>query len=183
MVYRAGPGLIGRLDPETGQVDLYPAPLGPGPYGIDATPAGDVWYVSLAQSYLAQINRTNGDSTRLQPANGWPGRVASGRTRPADRGSASGIRPAEPLRPVDRRVARVASPATPQAYAVYVDELDYVWVTDWRKQHRPLRPGDRDIFDEFPLPSANAEVRHHRPWRRGLGRRIGRRQDRRPPRQ
>jgi virginiamycin B lyase len=41
-------GIYGRLDPKTDDLKVWQAPLGRGPYGIDATPAGEIYYVSLA---------------------------------------------------------------------------------------------------------------------------------------
>ena len=55
-----GGGVIGRLEPSSGKVDLFDAPRGPGPYGIDAVPGGDVWYASLAGSYLGQCRSNDG---------------------------------------------------------------------------------------------------------------------------
>ncbi|HSJ99507.1 MAG TPA: lyase, partial [Myxococcota bacterium] len=43
-------GIVGRLDPGDGRMMVRDAPRGRGPYGICATPAGDVWYCSLAGS-------------------------------------------------------------------------------------------------------------------------------------
>jgi virginiamycin B lyase len=45
-------GIYGRLDPATGKMDVWEAPRGVGPYGITATPSGDIYYVSLAGSFL-----------------------------------------------------------------------------------------------------------------------------------
>lgn len=47
-------GIYGRLDPATGDMQVWDAPRGRGPYGITATPGGDIWFVSLAGSYLAK---------------------------------------------------------------------------------------------------------------------------------
>ncbi|TMK22692.1 MAG: hypothetical protein E6G75_00525 [Alphaproteobacteria bacterium] len=47
-------GVYGRVDPRTGKVDAWKAPRGVGPYGITATPAGDVWYASLAGDHIAR---------------------------------------------------------------------------------------------------------------------------------
>jgi len=33
-------GIYGRLDPDTGDMDVWNAPKGMGPYGIAATPSG-----------------------------------------------------------------------------------------------------------------------------------------------
>ena len=42
-------GVYGRVDPQTGNVQVWDAPRGPGPYGITATPDGSrVFYASLA---------------------------------------------------------------------------------------------------------------------------------------
>src|ERR1700747_105397 len=44
-------GVYGRLDPRTGAIAVFDAPRGVGPYGITTTPAGEVFYASLAGSY------------------------------------------------------------------------------------------------------------------------------------
>jgi virginiamycin B lyase len=41
-------GIYGRLDPAVGQVEVFEAPRGRGPYGIATTPDGEVYYVSLS---------------------------------------------------------------------------------------------------------------------------------------
>ena len=40
-------GIYGRLDPAVGDVEVFAAPGGRGPYGIATTPGGDVYYASL----------------------------------------------------------------------------------------------------------------------------------------
>jgi streptogramin lyase len=45
-------GIYGRLDPAVGDVEVFAAPGGRGPYGIATTPGGDVYYASLAGSYV-----------------------------------------------------------------------------------------------------------------------------------
>ena len=51
----------------SGEVTVWPVPKGRGPYGICATPAGDVWWCSLAGSFIARFDRTTGQSTVVQP--------------------------------------------------------------------------------------------------------------------
>src|SRR5688572_16930913 len=58
-------GIIGRLDPRTGAMDVFDAPRGTGPYGITATPSGDVYFASLAGSYVGKIDRETGAVTVL----------------------------------------------------------------------------------------------------------------------
>src|SRR5215211_827277 len=55
-------GVYGRVLPASGKVEVWKAPKGFGPYGIATTPAGDVWYASLAGDHIAKIDRK---STRL----------------------------------------------------------------------------------------------------------------------
>src|SRR4026207_808278 len=45
-------GIYGRLDPSTGEMQVFDAPRGRGPYGITVTPQGVVYYASLAGSYI-----------------------------------------------------------------------------------------------------------------------------------
>ncbi len=48
-------GIHGVLDPKTGTIDVFDSPRGRGPYGISATPLGDVYFASLAGSYVGLI--------------------------------------------------------------------------------------------------------------------------------
>ena len=40
---------------------------GRGPYGITGTPEGDVWFMSLAGSYLANLDLESGATTVFEP--------------------------------------------------------------------------------------------------------------------
>jgi virginiamycin B lyase len=60
-------GVYGRLDPKVGRVRVFAAPRGVGPYGITTTPAGAVYYASLAGSYVARIDIRTGKATVLRP--------------------------------------------------------------------------------------------------------------------
>ena len=55
-------GIYGRAD-ASGKVEIWKDPEGRGPYGIDDAPNGDIWYVSLAGSHLAKVNRADGTVT------------------------------------------------------------------------------------------------------------------------
>src|SRR3546814_7755975 len=56
-------GIYGRVDPDTGKVDVWDAPRGRGPYGIATTPSGQVWYASLAGNHIARIDMESGKAT------------------------------------------------------------------------------------------------------------------------
>src|SRR5271169_2802832 len=49
-------GVYGRLDPQSGAMAVFDAPRGTGPYGIATTPDGQVFFASLAGSYLGRID-------------------------------------------------------------------------------------------------------------------------------
>src|SRR2546422_6365552 len=45
-LFRSQSGIYGRLDPRSGEMKVFDAPKGRGPYGIHATPQGVVYYRS-----------------------------------------------------------------------------------------------------------------------------------------
>lgn len=153
-------GVYGRLDP-AGQVDVFPAPRGRGPYGIATTPGGDVYYASLAGSHIARIDRATGQATVIEPPTAGQG---ARRVWSDSRGR---------IWVSEWNVGQVAvyDPATdtwrewrlpgsrPQAYAVYVDELDKVWLTDFGANALVRFDPVDEKFDVFELPSRGAAVR------------------------
>ena len=58
---------MGALIPNTGEMKVWDAPKGHGPYGITATPKGDIWFASLAGSYLANVDLESGTATLYEP--------------------------------------------------------------------------------------------------------------------
>jgi len=126
-------GVIGKLAIKTARVTVKPAPRGRGPYGICATPAGEVWWCSLAGSFIARIDRRTGDSVVVEPPTKGQGarRVWSdsrGRIWVSEwiSGQVSVHNPA------DKSWRAWKLPGdTPRAYAVYVDERDLVWLSDF----------------------------------------------------
>jgi virginiamycin B lyase len=126
-------GIYGRLDPATGKLDVWPAPRGRGPYGIAATPDGQIWYVSLAGSFLARVDMESGATTVIEPAE--PG-VGPRRVWSDSKGilwvSEWNSGHLSRYTPATGEWKRWKMPgAKPQAYAVYVDEKDIAWVTEW----------------------------------------------------
>ncbi len=126
-------GIYGRLDPGTGKMAVFKDPEGRGPYGIAATPGGDIYYVSLAGSHLARIDSATGAATIIEPptpAQGarrvWPDSKGNLWVSEWNSGNLSRYTPTSGAwklwkLPGDK----------PKAYAVYVDERDKVWVSDF----------------------------------------------------
>jgi virginiamycin B lyase len=154
-------GVYGSLDPSSGEVEIYDDPEGRGPYGITSTPAGDVWYASLAGSHIARVDPATGAVTIVEPPTAGQGarRVWSdtqGRIWVSE---------------WDAGQVGVHDPATgawrewplpgdgPQAYAVYVDERDIVWLTDFGANAIVRFDPATEVFDAVELPSADAAVR------------------------
>ena len=126
-------GVYGRLDPKTGKLEVFKDPDGRGPYGIAATPAGDIYYVSLAGSHLAKIDRNSGAATIIEPPTAGQGarRVWSDSkgnlwVSEWNSGNLSRYTPASGAWKVWKLPGE-----KPKAYAVYVDERDIVWVSDF----------------------------------------------------
>ena len=126
-------GVHGRLDPVTGAMDVYPAPRGRGPYGIAATPDGEIYYASLAGNHIARIDRATGEAIVIEPPTRGQGarRVWSdsqGRIWVSEWNS--GL--LSLYDPADNSWRSWQTPgADPAIYAVYVDERDIVWVSDF----------------------------------------------------
>jgi virginiamycin B lyase len=126
-------GYVGRVAVKSGAVTVQESPRGRGPYGICATPKGDIWWCSLAGSYIARIDRQTGASTVVEP----PTRNQGARRVWSD--SQGRIWVAEWLSgqlsmhdPAANRWREWRVPGDgPKPYAVYVDERDQVWLSDF----------------------------------------------------
>ena len=154
-------GVYGRLDPRTGAVQVWRDPEGRGPYGIAATPAGDIYYVSLAGSHLARVDRSTGAATIIEPPTAQQGarRVwadGSGRLWISEwnGGQLSRYDPAsgewESWRPDGER---------PRVYAVYVDERDIVWISDFGANAVLSFDPATERWTRYPGSGDDAQVR------------------------
>jgi virginiamycin B lyase len=154
-------GIYGRLDPETGVVDVFDAPRGRGPYGITSTPDGDIYYASLAGSHIARVDLDSGEATILEPPTSNQGarRVWSdsqGRIWVSEwnSGNVSVYDPAG-----DEWQTWRLPGDDPRPYAVYVDENDLVWLSDFGANALVSFDPESETFTEYPLPSPGASVR------------------------
>lgn len=155
-------GIFGVLDPASGDMQVFDAPRGRGPYGIDATPDGDVWFSSLAGSYIARVDLDRlGELEVVDPptANAGLRRVWSdsqGRLWVSEWNAGQvGV-----YDPADSSWQEWPLPAEgAQAYAVYVDELDAVWLSDFTTDSLLRFDPETEEWEEFPLPGEPGNVR------------------------
>ena len=154
-------GVYGRLDPKSGDMTVYNAPRGVGPYGIAVTPKGEVWYASLAGNYIARIDPKSGQATVVEPPTPKQGarRVWSdskGRIWVSEWNSGN----VSVHDPADGSWKAWKLPGTgPRTYAVYVDEKDKVWLTDFGANAIVRFDPVTEKFDAFPSDMPGANVR------------------------
>lgn len=154
-------GVYGRLDPRTGAIAVFDAPRGVGPYGITTTPAGEVFYASLAGSYLGRIDLETGKATVLEPP---VPRQGARRVWSDSQGALwiTGWDSGDLFR-YDSKAkswARWHLPGDgPQPYAVYVSEADAVWLSDWGANAILHFDPKSERFESYPLPDRYASVR------------------------
>jgi virginiamycin B lyase len=154
-------GIYGRLDPKTGEMKVFKDPDGRGPYGIAATPRGDVYYVSLAGSHLARIDRRTGEATIIEPPTPKQGARRVWSDSKGDlwisewnSGQLSRYSPA-----TQQWKSWKLPGAAPKAYAVYVDERDMVWVTDFGANATLIFDPGTERWDSIAGSGPDANVR------------------------
>jgi virginiamycin B lyase len=154
-------GVYGRLDPKTGDMQVWDAPRGRGPYGIATTPDGQVYYASLAGSFIVRVDVDSGAATVLEPPTKDQGarRVWSdskGRIWVSEWNAGNVAR----FDPQTGAWQEWKLPGNrPRAYAVYVDDKDMVWLSDWSANAMiRFNPGTKK-FDVFPSDRRGASVR------------------------
>ncbi len=155
-------GVYGRLDPKTGKTDAWKAPRGRGPYGITATPSGDVWYVSLAGDHLANVDTNTGQVTVVEP----PKKGAGPRRVWSDSKGLlwvsfwhSGEVGRYDTAAKAWKTWRLPGNPGAGCYSVYVDEQDKVWLTDFTTNAVVRFDPATEKFERFPSDKRGANVR------------------------
>jgi virginiamycin B lyase len=154
-------GIYGRVEPASGKMDIWKAPKGSGPYGVTATPAGEVWYASLAGDHIAKIDTITGKATVVEPPKSGvgPRRIWS---------DSKGIlwvsfwNTGEVGR-YDPSAGSWKVWALPNSrsgcYSVYVDEQDKIWLTDFTANAVVRFDPLTEKFETFRSNRKNANVR------------------------
>jgi virginiamycin B lyase len=153
-------GYYGRVDPASGDVRVWRAPRGSGPYGITTTPSGDVYYASLAGSHIARIDVATGEATVIDPptrnqgarrvwsdskGNVWVSYWNTGQVGRYD--------------PAKRAWTEWKLPGNARAYSVWVDPDDHVWLTDWATNAIVEFDPATEKFTSYPSDRERANVR------------------------
>ena len=154
-------GFYGRLEPKSGNLTVFKAPRGVGPYGIAVTPKGGIWYASLAGSYIAKIDLATGNATIVQPPTPHQGarRVWSdskGRIWVSEWNTGH----VSVHNPADGSWKSWKLPGgSPRAYAVYVDDKDKVWLTDFAANAIVRFDPQTEKFNSLASDKPGANVR------------------------
>jgi virginiamycin B lyase len=154
-------GVYGRVDPASGDVQVWDAPRGRGAYGITTTPDGQVFYASLAGSHIARIDVASGAATVIEPSTAGQGarRVWSdskGNIWVSEWNSGNVSR----FDPKAKSWQTWKLPGDrPRTYAVYVDENDIVWLSEWSANAMVRFDPETQKFQSFPSDRSGANVR------------------------
>jgi virginiamycin B lyase len=154
-------GIYGQLNPQTGDMKVYDAPRGRGPYGITTTPSGEVYYASLAGNHIARIDTNTGQATIIEPptpgqgarrvwvdskSHVWVSEWNSGNVSVYD--------------PETQKWQSWKLPGEkPRAYSIYVDDNDIVWLTDFTANAIVRFDPKTEEFQRFPSDRSSANVR------------------------
>jgi virginiamycin B lyase len=155
-------GFYGYLNPASGEMGVFDAPHGRGPYGMATAPGGVVWYASLAGSHIARIDPDELAEvavfippTAEQGARRvWPDSRGRIWVSEWNSGNLSRYDPAAEAWDVWRLPGDRPAP-----YAVYVDETDVVWVSDFTANALVRFDPVGEQFHTLPLPNNPSNVR------------------------
>ncbi len=154
-------GIYGELDPSSGQMRVFDAPRGRGPYGICVTPDGGLYYASLAGSYLGHIDPKTGSAQVIEPPTPNQGarRVWSdskGRVWVSE-WTAGKLGMFDPAK---HQWKEWTLPGNgPHAYAIYVDDHDIVWLSEWTANALVRFDPRTEHFDVMAFPQPNSNIR------------------------
>ncbi len=157
-------GYFGRLDPDR-RMHVFGAPRGRGPYGITATPGGEVFYASLAGNHIAAVQMTGGAMVIGPPTPGQGARRVWSDSKGMVWVSHYNTGQVARYDPAMKTWKEWKLPgASPLAYSVYVDEQDTVWLTDFSAHAIVRFHPATEKFDSYPhAPGGNIRQQLGRP--------------------
>lgn len=145
-------GIYGKVDPKTGEVRVWDAPKGRGPYGIATTPSGEVWFSSLAGNYIARIDIATGELEVVEsPTPGAGARRVWSDSQSRLWVSLWNSGEVGLYDPASKQWKKWKLPGeNPRCYSVYVDETDAVWLTDFGSDSIVRFDPKTESFRSFP---------------------------------
>ena len=153
-------GIYGCVDPDTGELIVFDAPEGPGPYGVTTTPDGIVYYASLAGSHIARIE-SDRTATVIEPPTPdqgarrvWSDSQGQIWVSEWNSGNLSRFTPA-----TDTWDTWPLPGDNPETYAVFVDDRDIVWASDFGSNSIVRFDPVTEVFHTYELPHDPGEVR------------------------
>ena len=153
-------GYYGRLDPASGEIRVWRAPRGSGPYGITTTPTGDVYYASLAGNHIARIDVATGEATVIEPPTP---RQGARRVWSDSKGniwvSYWNTGQVGRYEPASKRWSEWKLPGNARPYSVWVDPEDHVWLSDWSTNAIVEFDPATEKFVSYPSNQDSANVR------------------------
>jgi virginiamycin B lyase len=154
-------GVYGRLDPKTGKMDVWRDPEGRGPYGIAATPDGQIYYVSLAGSHLTKVDLDSGAATIIEPPTAEQGarRVWADSKGHLWISEWNGGQLTRYTPSTGTWKSWKPSGERPRVYAVYVDGRDTIWVSDFGANAVLSFDPATEQWQRFPGSGENSNVR------------------------
>jgi virginiamycin B lyase len=153
-------GYYGRLDPASSDMKVWNAPRGSGPYGITATPSGDIYYASLAGNHIAHVDVETGVATVIEPpTKGQGARRVWSDSRGRIWVSYWNTGQVGMYDPAGKSWREWKLPGTAHAYAVWVDDQDKVWLTDWSTNAIVRFDPVTEKFESFASDRRGADVR------------------------
>jgi virginiamycin B lyase len=153
-------GIYGSLKPQSGEMVVYDAPEGQGPYGITTTPEGVVYYASLAGSHIARIE-SDGSATVIEPPTPdqgarrvWSDSEGAIWVSEWNAGNLSRYTP-----DTEAWDTWLFPGASPETYAVFVDDTDIVWASDFGSNSMVRLDPTTEEFHTYVLPHDPGNVR------------------------
>jgi len=153
-------GIYGCVDPDTGELIVFDAPEGPGPYGVTTTPDGVVYYAPVPGSHIARIE-SDRTATVIEPPTPdqgarrvWSDSQGQIWVSEWNSGNLSRFTPA-----TDMWDTWPLPGDDPETYAVFVDDRDIVWASDFGSNSIVRFDPVTEEFHTYELPHDPGEVR------------------------
>jgi virginiamycin B lyase len=159
-------GAVGTGDP--GIAGPFATPRGAGPYGITVTPNGEVFFASLAGSYVGRIDRTHPAQIFAidPPTKGQGARRVWSDSKGmiwVSEWNAGQVGRYDP-KTEQWKEWKLPNSARPQAYAVFVDDKDIVWLSEWTSSSIVRFDPATETFTSYPYaPNGGVRQLHGRP--------------------